>query len=165
MASGPSAPRTARATRCLDTPRRSLTSDSPRGASSSGTGRVALFESGEVRSPAAGSLPAGLDSLAAVQAMFPVTSRDEMRGERGEVDLFGQPNELGEVFESDFAGIWGALTDRLLAHPDYRALFARAYPDVAIEQLGFEHAANAIAAFEVTRLYPHGQPLQSLPVR
>jgi cytochrome c peroxidase len=39
--------------------------------------------------------------------------------------------------------------DRLLAIPEYEALFAAAYPDVGLERLRFQHAANAIGAYEM----------------
>jgi cytochrome c peroxidase len=39
--------------------------------------------------------------------------------------------------------------ERLLAIPEYRQLFQVAYPDVPLEGLGFQHAANALAAFQV----------------
>jgi cytochrome c peroxidase len=77
----------------------------------------------------------------AAQAMFPVTSRDEMRGAEGE-------NELAEIPDDDLQGIWSAIMDRLLAIPEYFELFQDAYPNVAPEDFGFEHAANAIGAFE-----------------
>lgn len=111
--------------------------------------RVELLASGEARSPAGGSLPAGLDNIIAVQAMFPVTSRDEMRGERGEARVDGEENELGEHFDSRVSSIWEGITARLIAIPEYRALFARAYPDVRVGALEYRHAANAIAAFEI----------------
>ena len=38
---------------------------------------------------------------------------------------------------------------RILAIPEYRELFAQVYPDIKQEDLGFQHAANAIAAFEI----------------
>lgn len=99
-------------------------------------------------SPAGAALPAGLDNVLAVQAMFPVTSADEMRGAPGDLDVFGLPNELATIAGDDFPAIWAALMQRLLAIPAYVDLFAAAYPDVAVEALGFAHAANAIAAFE-----------------
>jgi len=40
--------------------------------------------------------------------------------------------------------------DRLLAIPEYRSLFAAAYPNVPVGRLGFQHAANAIAAYEMS---------------
>ena len=100
-------------------------------------------------SPAGDQLPPGLDSVLAVQAMFPPTSRDEMRGNDGEVDVTGQPNELAMVPDDNFRGIWDGLAGRLLSNPGYVAMFSAAYPDVPTEDLGFEHAANAIAAYEI----------------
>lgn len=81
--------------------------------------------------------------------MFPVTSNDEMRGAPGDQDVLEQPNELALIAASDFPAIWDALTARLLAIPEYVTLFQAAYPDVLISELGFEHTANAIAAFEI----------------
>ncbi len=49
----------------------------------------------------------------------------------------------------DFNAIWAGLMLRLLAIPEYADWFAAVYPDVAEDELGFQHAANAIAAFEI----------------
>jgi cytochrome c peroxidase len=100
-------------------------------------------------SPAVGQLPGDLDSVLAAQAMFPVASDEEMRGERGDVDLKGAPNELATIIDEDYAAIWDGLMDRLLSIPEYRDLFADAYPDLPLGQLGFQHAANALAAFQI----------------
>ena len=94
------------------------------------------------------TLPSGLDNILAAQAMFPVTSRAEMRGDPRDYDVAGQTNEVGSTGEKDLAAVWRALTARLVAIPAYRELFAAAYPDVPADAIGFEHAANAIAAFE-----------------
>lgn len=99
--------------------------------------------------PAGDALPAGLESLLAAQAMFPVTSADEMRGASGDRDVFGDENELAVIPADDFPAIWEALLQRLLALPGYVDMFAAAYPAVASADLGFQHAANAIAAFEI----------------
>jgi cytochrome c peroxidase len=97
---------------------------------------------GEARfyTPAGDDLPDGLDSVLAAQAMFPPTSAEEMRGDTGE-------NEIGDLEE--LPAIWAALTERVLGYPEYREMFAAAYPDLALDDAGFEHIANAIAAFEV----------------
>jgi cytochrome c peroxidase len=100
-------------------------------------------------SPAVGQLPPGLDNVLAAQVLFPVTSNEEMRGEPGDRDTLGNPNELASIMDEDFAAIWDGLMARLLSLPEYRELFAAAYPDVPMDQLGFQHAANAIAAFEI----------------
>jgi cytochrome c peroxidase len=81
--------------------------------------------------------------------MFPVTSRDEMRGYRGELDVFGQPNEIAAIVDYKSVPVWDALMVRLLAIPGYVDLFRAAYPDVPTDELGFQHAANAMAAYEI----------------
>ncbi len=138
--------------------------------------------------PAGDYLPAGLDSVLAAQAMFPVTIRTEMRGGRYTVagyaiqpgtvpdretayaggvptgwedtDVFGQPNELASIPNDSryFPEIWVLLMDRLLAIPGYQALFQRAYPDIPLPELGFQHAANALAAFETQAFSFTGSP-------
>lgn len=111
--------------------------------------RVQKTETGFV-SPAGGALPSGLPNVLAVQAMFPVTSRDEMRGQSGDLDIEGNVNEIALIPDSNLEEIWDALMVRLLAINGYRSLFAAAYPNVVSldDELGFEHAAAAIAAFE-----------------
>jgi cytochrome c peroxidase len=112
-------------------------------------GRVSGSPETGFDTPAKSLLPAGLDSVLAAQAMFPVTSPDEMRGFPGDADVFGQPNELGPIDEQDLPAMWHGLMARLLTIPEYQALFQQAFPDVPADQLGFQHAANAIAAFEI----------------
>ncbi|MBI4772349.1 MAG: VCBS repeat-containing protein, partial [Chloroflexi bacterium] len=111
-------------------------------------GRVSGSAGTGFDTPASDRLPAGLDNLLAAQAMFPVTSGDEMRGARGDHDIFGQPNELARIPDYTARPIWQALMKRLLNLPGYVEMFRAAYPHVPPESLGFEHAANAIAAYE-----------------
>ncbi len=116
-----------------------------------------LFWDGRVRgntaqgfeSPAGAQLPPGLSSALATQAMFPVTSRDEMRGQAGDRAVDGSINELAVLGDDDLVGIWNALADRLRANSEYTRLMQAAYPDLQPGQIGFQHAANAIAAFEI----------------
>ncbi len=112
-------------------------------------GRVHGTPATGFHTPASDRLPAGLDSLLAAQAMFPVTSRDEMRGLRGDDDILGNPNELANLADYAAGPIWKALMKRLLAIPGYVELFRAAYPDVPTDQLGFQHAANGLAAYEI----------------
>jgi cytochrome c peroxidase len=114
---------------------------------------------GALETPAGSQLPSGLANALAAQAMFPVTTRLEMRGRVGDVDRFGNPNELAAFADNDQAGIWSALMTRLLAIPEYVQLFQAAYPAVPSNQLGFQHAANAIAAFEADAFTSVGSPL------
>lgn len=115
--------------------------------------RVAI-QDGALDTPAKAQLPPDVDDILTAQAMFPVTSRDEMRGRIGDRDASGRLNELAELADDDFQGIWNALTNRLLAIPAYQQAFEQAYPDVPMEQLGFQHAAKAIAEFEKDAFSP-----------
>jgi cytochrome c peroxidase len=113
-------------------------------------GRVSEDGSGSrFITPAGSALPFGLTSVLAAQAMIPVTNRVEMRGNAGDRDVFGNLNELAQPADTQYAEIWGATMRRVLAISTYMQKFAAAYPSVPATQLGFQHAANAIAAFEV----------------
>ena len=111
--------------------------------------RVNTLNGEEFDTPAEEKLPHGLDNILAVQAMFPVTSRDEMRGEIGDVDVLGEVNELALISNAAPQSIWNAIMERILNIPEYVELFRQVYPDIATNELGFQHAANAIAAFEI----------------
>jgi cytochrome c peroxidase len=90
--------------------------------------------------------------------MIPVFTRLEMRGHPGDRDRFGAPNELAVLADDDFTGVWGGLMRRLLAIDGYVTLFQAAYPAVPTDQLGFQQAANAIAAFETEAFASTGSP-------
>lgn len=111
-------------------------------------GRVSGGLESGFHTPASDRLPEGLDNLLAAQAMFPVTSRDEMRGNRGDRDIFGRRNELAMIPDYTVSLVWKALMQRLLAIPEYVSLLQAAYPGTPLEQLGFQHAANALAAYQ-----------------
>ncbi|HKC47190.1 MAG TPA: cytochrome c peroxidase [Gemmatimonadales bacterium] len=114
-------------------------------------GRISGF-GGTFTTPAGGALPPGLANVIAAQAMFPVTNRREMRGEVGDTDVYGAANELALVGDSDWTGMWQAVIKRLVAIPAYVNAFHAAFPSTPASQLGFQHAANAIAAFEMQQL-------------
>ncbi len=112
-------------------------------------GRVNFSDTYGLSTPVGNGLPALLDSTLAAQAMFPVTSRDEMRGTFGDQDANRELNEIASVSDMRPTQMWKRLMNRLIAEPGYVSLFAMAYPDVPVEALGFEHAAAAIAAYEI----------------
>ena len=113
---------------------------------------------GRYNTPAGVALPTGLTSLLAAQAMFPVTNRVEMRGNAGDRDVSGAPNELASLSDADLVGIWTSVMRRVMGIDGYRQKFAAAYPGVPTTQLGFQHAANAIAAFETQAFSKTGSP-------
>ena len=104
---------------------------------------------GRFQTPTGVVLPSALDNLLAAQAMLPVLNRDEMRGASGDVDASGNPNELAPISDASASEVWSAVMRRLLAIQQYQAKFTAAYPGVSASSLGFQHAANAIAAFEI----------------
>ena len=110
-------------------------------------GRVSLSADG-LDTPAGDALPPLLETTLQAQAMFPVIAREEMRGFSGDHTADGQLNELATAGDTEFSVIWARLRQRLLAAPGYVELFRAAYPAVPTEQLGFEHAAVALAAYE-----------------
>ena len=132
-----------------------------------GLGLFYMFQDGRLQGhgggfnfrPAGGvPLPAGLPNLLAAQAMFPVLSRQEMRGEPGDTDVLGNPNELAQFGDSQYTEIWRAVMQRVLAVPEYRTMFAAAFPGTPQSVLGFQHAATAIAAFQMQALTKTNSP-------
>lgn len=114
--------------------------------------------SGVFQTPAGDALPAGLPSVLAAQAMFPVTNRREMRGDPGDRDVLGNVNELAQLGDSQFTQIWYAVMQRLLAIPEYVTRFSAAFPGMPAGQLGFEHAAIALAAFQRSAMIRTNSP-------
>ncbi len=117
------------------------------------------YESGFI-SPAKWKLPQGLDNALAAQAMFPVTSADEMAGHKGE-------NEIADAVSLNRAagpnGVWALLTKRLTAIPEYVELFRQAYPQSIdhASDIQFTHAANALAAFQATAFRADNSPFDA----
>lgn len=119
-------------------------------------GRVALNSDGSYHTPAGDKLPAGLDSLLAAQALFPLLSRDEMLGPYGNNDL-ANLNPAGAV-ESDPQPVWDGIMARVKANATLLPLLQAAYPGVSTEDFGIQHVANALAAFQTRRWNPVRTP-------
>ena len=112
-------------------------------------GRIAEeFGNGRFRTPSDLLLPGGLTNLLAAQAMIPITNRVEMRGEVGDRDVLGNTNELAQFADGQNTTVWDGAMKRVISIPAYLQKFNVAFPGVPTSQLGFQHAANAIAAFE-----------------
>ena len=91
--------------------------------------------------------PSALPNILTAQAMLPVLSRHEMRGAPGDVDGFGNPNELALLGDQQPAEVWNAIMQRLLAVSEYMAMFNAAFPGTGPHR--FEHAARALAVFQM----------------
>lgn len=94
-------------------------------------------------------LPPGVSDPLVAQAMLPVLDRLEMRGEPGDVDVFGRPNELAEIGDDEPEAVWEAIMQRLMAIPEYVSLFAAAFPGRSPISFRFYDAARALAAFQM----------------
>ncbi len=113
------------------------------------------FESG-FWSPAREQLPAGLDSLLAAQAMFPVTSAVEMAGHKGENPV---ATAVAEDRLAGPGGAWDLLAERLRGIPGYVTRFIAAFDEVrSVEDIDFTHAARALAAFQTQAFRSQGSP-------
>lgn len=97
-----------------------------------------------------------LTSALSAQAMFPMVSREEMRGAPGE-------NEIADAKTNLEA--WEKIVTRLLSqtsqnprHKSYPDLFKQAYPQVQLEKINIAHVAEAIGAFEKEQFQSLGSP-------
>jgi cytochrome c peroxidase len=118
-------------------------------------GRVSRDQAGNYHTPAGASLTPAMTSVfefgaVSAQPMFPVTSREEMRGFSG--------NELAAIGDDQPQQIWSGIMARLGAIPEYRRMFEKAYPGQRFEQMNFAHASNAIAGFLIDRLSFNNSP-------
>jgi cytochrome c peroxidase len=117
-----------------------------------------LTEFGPRVGPAFEDVPSGLGNVLVTQAMLPVVNRVEMRGEAGDRDRFGQPNELAMYADDQPDEVRRAIMRRVLAIQEYVEMFNGAFPGVPVNALGYAHAATAIAAFETDALRRTGSP-------
>lgn len=95
-------------------------------------------------SPAKHDLPEGLDNIVAVQAIFPITSGDEMAGQASE-------NQIGKyASEGDLVNVWKEVTNRVTAIDEYVELFKKVYPSIKNKnEISITHIGNAIAEYEI----------------
>ena len=110
-------------------------------------GRVSVDAAGSFHTPAGAQLTPEMSRVfefGAISALglFPVTNRIEMRAALGD-------NEIANIPDDDFTGIWAALMRRLGSIPKYRELFEEAYPGTKFDNMTFAHASNAIGGFIV----------------
>jgi cytochrome c peroxidase len=109
-------------------------------------GRVSVDEHGVLHTPAGAQITPEMTRVfefgaVSALAMFPVTSRAEMRGNEG--------NEIAAVPDENLPGIWAALMRRIGSIREYREMFEDAYPGTPFERMTFAHASNAIGGFLV----------------
>ncbi len=98
--------------------------------------------------PQAAEIVAQLDSALAAQALFPLTSREEMRGQPGENDLADAATNL-ELWELVMARLVGTNNGTEGGIAGYRALFQDAFPQVVdFDELHIGHVGRALGAYQ-----------------
>ncbi len=122
-------------------------------------GRVSVDAAGAFHTPANEQVSPAMAQVfefgaASAIGLFPVTSRTEMRGQNTiaitTAGIFR--NELAQIPDSNFTGIWNAEMARLGAVREYRQMFEAAYPGTPFASMTFAHASNAMAGFFVDQL-------------
>ncbi|KUF12842.1 methylamine utilization protein MauG [Pseudoponticoccus marisrubri] len=102
--------------------------------------------------PAGERTPRGLNSVLAAQALFPVSSPDEMAGAPSE-------NPVSAAFAERIDKGWAMLADRVRDVPGYVQRFEQAYPHVrGAEDITIVEIANALAAFIGTEWQSYDSP-------
>jgi cytochrome c peroxidase len=126
---------------------------------------TALFHDGRVgpsdiydngfNTPAGEWLPDGLDSILAVQALFPLTSQFEMAGDPVE-------NEVAGAAYDRIDAVWPILAQRVRMIPEYAEMFIAAFDDVdGSLDITITHIANAIGAFEGLEWQSYDSPFDA----
>lgn len=112
-----------------------------------------------LRTPLEDEMVAGFASILSAQTMFPVLSPDEMAGHYQENDV---STAVREGIITGPGGAWDILSKRVAAVPEYRGLFAAAYPDIAAGRpIAFTDISNAIAAFVAFEWRSDGSPFDA----
>lgn len=107
------------------------------------------------RSPGGEYLPKGLTSIAAAQAMFPVTAETEMAGDLEENAVAVARDKKAD---GGFKEVWRALEEQVRSEPAYRSLFEKAYGD---EHIDMVRIANALGDFIITEWRASNSPFDA----
>ncbi len=110
-------------------------------------GRLSGNSSIGFTSPAGSDTPQDFTNALGAFSAFPITPDEEMRGFTGQLDVFGQPNELGALSDDDFVQIWDSITARIVNNDGYDELLQNAYPYTAEKDIDIVDISNAIGAF------------------
>lgn len=98
-------------------------------------------------SPAGDATPQNFSNALAEFFIIPITPDEEMRGFPGELDVNGNPNEMANLTNADFAQIWPLVVARAMAIPYYRDALLDAFPGTTEADINVVHLAEAVGAF------------------
>lgn len=99
-------------------------------------------------SPAGDDTPQGFSNALAEFLIIPITPDEEMRGFPGELDVFGQVNEMADLTNDDFAEIWPLVVDRALGVDEYRDQLTEIF-GVPEDEINVVHLGEAAGAFMI----------------
>ena len=106
-------------------------------------------------SPAEEWLPAGLDTVLAAQALFPLTARFEMAGDPGENEIAGAVNDRIDA-------AWPIIAKRVRTIPEYGRMFVAAFEDISDpSEVEIVDIGNALAAFIASEWRNHDSPFDA----
>ncbi|EYF03235.1 Methylamine utilization protein mauG precursor [Chondromyces apiculatus DSM 436] len=100
-------------------------------------------------SPSGDPTPQEFSSALAAFTIIPVTPDEEMRGFPGEPDVFGNPNEMADLTNDDFAEIWPLVVARAMGVEEYRQELLAAFPGTTEDTISILHLGEAIGAFMI----------------
>lgn len=106
-----------------------------------------------------GTLPEGLDSSLAAQALHPLVDRAEMLGQPTDVATDGTANELAGYAEPQ--DVWEAIVRRLADIEGYRQLFSAAHPTRSVESMTIADVGNALAAYQADAFQARDTPFDA----
>lgn len=114
-------------------------------------GRVARQKDGTLRAPLPEDVTKKFDTVLQLLVTIPPVRNDELRGEPGERDLFGQENRIANLPDTAFVKIWDRYLARLTDYPEYNRYFRDLYSSVdEPEHVQYTHVGDALAAFVET---------------
>lgn len=109
-------------------------------------------------SPAGDATPQEFSNALAEFFIIPITPDEEMRGFPGELDVNGNPNEMGDLTNADFAKIWPLVVARAMAIPAYKDALLAAFPGTKEADINVVHLAEAVGAFMTDAFTALGSP-------
>lgn len=101
--------------------------------------------------PSAKDIVMELEDGLSAQAIFPLVSREEMRGNVGD-------NEIAD--EKDNVGAWGKIVERIQTDVEtYFDLFNKAFPGKKFHEMNIGHVGSALSRFMEYEFYSWDSPL------
>lgn len=100
--------------------------------------------------PSRKDITEAMSSALAMQAIFPMVSREEMRGRNGENEIANAKTNLEA---------WDLIVKRLIKHPHFKGQIEAAYPNIPLEKINIGHMGEALALFINEAFYSNGAPV------